>query len=69
MLMPVTAMLGLIATVVGIFGFYKDQPQDIYFPVLVVGVISMIIAPVIFTYAKQRYTELELRKMKSKDLK
>ncbi|MBU1239209.1 hypothetical protein KKF84_13155 [Myxococcota bacterium] len=66
--MVAAALLGLIATIVGVIAYYKDQPYDLYFPILLVGVLSMFLAPFIFTYAKQHYTELELRKMKAQDL-
>ena len=59
--------LGLITTVIGLLALTWRQPYSVWYPLLLVGVLSVVIFPICLHMCTRRYREIELRRMTSMD--
>ena len=59
---------GVIIFIIGLVALTQKQPYHVYYPCLLLGVISPFVCGVIYYSAKKRYEAKELRKMESLDI-
>jgi hypothetical protein len=59
--------IGLAATATGLIAAASHQPNRVWYPLLLTGVISVLVFPFCLRNCMQRYRELELRRMASMD--
>jgi hypothetical protein len=67
-LMKFLAFLGATGLVLGIVALVRSQPYAVYYPLLLVGGLTMVIFGGLFRSVRKRYETLELRIMQAADL-
>ena len=60
--------LGAISLVVGVVAVFRSQPYAVFYPLLLGGVLGVGLPSFLIPTLRRRYEELELRKMKARDL-
>lgn len=66
--MKVLIAVGSIVTLVGVIALITHQPYNVWYPLLLPGVLSIIIFPLCLRRCSERYREIELRRMISMDV-
>jgi hypothetical protein len=61
-------VVGAIALVLGGVALLRAQPYEVYYPLLLEGVICVTLPAWLIPGLRRRYEELELRKMAARDL-
>ncbi len=61
-------VIGVAALLLGGFALLRSQPYAVYYPLLLVGLISSVVPGVLLRNVQKRYEELELRKMRAMDV-
>ncbi len=64
----VLASLGLMILVTGVYAVAVSQPYDVFYPLLLVGGLTMVAGFVVMAVAPARYRDVELRRMQALDL-
>lgn len=64
----VMLVFGLFSLLAGLFAALRSQPYHVYYPLLLVGAISMIVMIANRGALRRRYEEQELRRMESLDV-
>jgi hypothetical protein len=65
--MGTTAALGLVSLGVGVGALICGQPYAVWFPLLLLGILSLVIMGGSLPVVRRRYEEVELRKMAAAD--
>jgi hypothetical protein len=60
--------LGAISLVLGVVALFRSQPYAVFYPLLLGGVLGVGLPSFLIPTLRRRYEELELRKMKARDL-
>jgi len=60
--------IGLAGLVVGSVALALSQPYAVYYPLLLIGLICTILPASLFGRVRQRYAEIDLRRMKARDI-
>jgi len=60
--------LGAISLVFGVVALFRSQPYAVFYPLLLGGVLGVGLPLFLIPTLRRRYAELELRKMKARDL-
>ena len=60
--------LGAISLVLGVVALFRSQPYAVFYPLLLGGVLGVGLPSFLIPALRRRYEELELRKMKARDL-
>lgn len=60
-------ILGAAALVAGLVALLKGQGYDVYYPLLLIGVLSLLVPLTVLPRLRKRYEELELRRMSALD--
>ena len=60
--------LGAISLVFGVVALVRSQPYAVYYPLLLGGVLGVGLPSFLIPTLRRRYEDLELRKMKARDL-
>ena len=66
--LKVLIVFGAAATVAGLTAAAIGQPYGVWYPLLLMGVLSVVIFPLQLRSFRQRFHEMELRRMSSLDL-
>lgn len=61
--------LGGILLIAAVFSLFRNQPYLVFFPLLLLGVVCLALAPLLLVSIKKRFRALELQKMKALDSK
>jgi len=61
-------VLGGIATVAGLIAVTAGEPYSVWYPLLLVGVITVVIFPLCLRCCSEHYRKIELRRMTSMDV-
>jgi hypothetical protein len=64
---PILIVLGVLGVLVGIVALVAGQPYLIWFPPLLLGGISSLVFGLNYPGTKNRYRQIELRKMQAAD--
>jgi len=68
-LLGAMVVFGAAALILGLTSLALSQPYAVYYPLLLGGILCMILPLVLFGTIKQRYEQIELRKMQAMDMK
>jgi O-antigen/teichoic acid export membrane protein len=61
---------GVISLAISLIALIYSQPYAVYYPLLLVGILCVTLPPLSFyTGIKQRYEQIELRKMHAMDMR
>jgi hypothetical protein len=61
-------VFGAVSLVLGVVALFRGQPYEVYYPLLLCGVLDVVLPAVLIPVLRRRYEELELRKMTAQDL-
>lgn len=61
-------VFGAASLVLGVVALLRGQPYEVYYPLLLCGVLDVVLPAVLIPVLRRRYAELELRKMAAQDL-
>jgi hypothetical protein len=60
--------LGAVSLVLGVVALFRAQPYDVFYPLLLVGILGVVVPASLIRTLRRRYEELELRKITAQDL-
>jgi hypothetical protein len=60
-------VLGLICLAAGVIALARSQPYAVYYPLLLVGVVTAGVTGFLQSTVRRRFAEIEMRKMDSMD--
>ena len=61
-------VVGAISLVLGVVGLFRAQPYEVFYPLLLVGVLGVVLPAFLIPNLRRRYEQLELRKMTAQDV-
>jgi hypothetical protein len=67
-LLKALMLTGGMMLIVGVAALFLGQPYAVYYPLLLIGGISTVVAAGVFPTARRRYEEIELRKITAMDM-
>lgn len=59
---------GAVSLLLGVVALLRSQPYEVFYPLLLVGVLCVGLPAFLLRTLRRRYQELELRKMRARDL-
>ena len=59
---------GVVSLVLGVVALVRAQPYEVFYPLLLGGVLGVVLPPFLIRTLRRRYEELELRKITAQDL-
>ena len=59
--------IGAVALALGVVAVLRSQPYEVFYPLLLVGIICSIVPPFSLRALRRRYEEVELRRMQALD--
>ena len=63
-----TLTFGVVCLVTGMIALIMQQPYAVFFPLLLIGVIGTMVMGTVLPTIRQRFSDIELRKMESMDV-
>ena len=62
-------IVGIICLVGGLAALCFDQPYGVYYPQLLIGIISTLVPGSLFPVIRQRYREAEARRLEAEEIR
>jgi len=66
-LLGVMLAVGAVALTLGVLALLRSQPYEVFYPLLIVGIVCSTVPLLSLRTLRQRYEELELRRMRALD--
>jgi len=61
-------VVGVVSLVLGVVALVRAQPYEVFYPLLLVGIVGVVVPASLIRTLRRRYEELELRKITAQDL-